>query len=463
MYYCMKEDYLLRGWEKLPTGIVKRMSGEVYFIEPNLYAKMRDYSWMIFEGSPFLTKDQAKFMAELAKKGLVDLCEHPRPLTEEQQYRYYPNRFLRAVHWAITGKCNCRCRHCYMSAPSGNAGDYSHEECMGIVDQMEAAGVQLVSLTGGEALMRRDFLEIVRRLTDAGIRVQTIMSNGVLVDENLLAALTDLGQKPEFNISFDGIGCHDWLRGVEGVEQKAIRAFELCAKHGFPTGAEYCLRKGNMDVFRESVKLLGSLGLSSLKVNGLSAEGEALNIQDIFLPLKEEYQFYLDYLPQYYEDGEPLPLMLCGMFRSMGKKKAIIPYIKKPEDQDCGDYCMCGHARNWMYISQDGYIVPCIPIGSVENGRNKFPNIREISLSQALSDSFYMSFIDTRLNTYFREHPECEACAYRNRCAGGCRGNAAGSGDLMARDEKTCAFFLDGWYEKEKQLLSELGVEVTIL
>ena len=240
------------------------------------------------------------------------------------------------------------------------------------------------------------------------------------------------------------------------MEKKVLSAFALCAEHGFPTGSEYCLHRGNMAVFRESVKLLGSLGCGSLKVNGLSLEGEALQIRDAAITPDEEYSFYLDYIPQFYEDGEPLRLMLSGMFHSRGKGQAVIPFEKMPEDRDCGNYCLCGHARNQMYLSQDGYIVLCIPIGSVEKGRNCFPNIRDMTLSQALQDSFYMSFIDTRLNAYFDIHPECRACEYRNRCAGGCRGNAAESGELMARDQKACIFFRNGWYDRVKELLQKL-------
>ena len=245
MYYCLKEEYLLRGWDKLPTGIVKRASGEVAFLEPAFYAKIKDMSWMIVEGSPFLTKDEKTALDQLAEKGIVYLNETTVPYTEQQKYRYYPNRYLRAVHWAITGRCNCRCRHCYMSAPTGKIGEYSTEECMDIIDQMEKAGIQAVSLTGGEALVRRDFIRIVERLTQAGIRIETIMSNGLLVNESLLKRLEELGQKPEFNMSFDGVGYHDWLRGLNGAEKAVRRAFELCRDRGFPTGAEMCLWKEN--------------------------------------------------------------------------------------------------------------------------------------------------------------------------------------------------------------------------
>ena len=435
MYYCLKEDYLLRGWEKLPTGIVRRMSGQIVFLDAGLYTKIKDMSWMLFQGSPFLTEKEKEALDELVKKGVMDLRETIRPLTEYQQYHFYPNRYLRAVHWAITGRCNCRCRHCYMSAPSGKTGEYSTEECMEIIGQMEKAGIQVVNLTGGEALVRKDFFRIAERLTQAGIRIGTIMSNGFLVDEPLLKRLEQLGQKPEFNMSFDGIGCHDWLRGVEGAEEAVIRAFRLCKEHGFSTGAEYCLHKGNRHVFRDSVKLLAELGCGSLKVNGLSAEGEALQITDRIIPLDEEYRFYLDYLPHFFEDGMPVNLMLSGVFRNRGKSCSI-PFCKMDEEKDCGNYCLCGHARNWMHITADGFIVPCIPMGSAESGRKQFPNIHDTTIVEALSDSAYMEFIDTRLDTYFEHNPECAVCEYRNRCAGGCRGNAAYSGDLLEKDEK---------------------------
>ena len=459
MYYYLKEDYLLRGWEKLPTGVVKRMSGQVVFLQPAFYAKIKDMRWMMFQGSPFLTQEERTTMEQLAEKGIVGLSETLVPLTPQQEYRYYQNRYLRAVHWAITGRCNCRCRHCYMSAPSGQIGEFSSEKCFEIVDQMEKAGIQVVSLTGGEALVRRDFMELVQRITDAGIRIETIMSNGILVNETLLEQLEKIGQKPEFNMSFDGIGCHDWLRGIEGAEEKVVRAFKLCREHGFPTGSEYCLHKGNKHVFRESVNFLAELGCRSLKVNGISEEGEAFGILDYIIPLDEEYQFYLDYLPHFFEDGMPLNLMLSGLFSNRGKVCSI-PSCKMSEDQDCGNYCLCGHARNWMHITADGYIVPCIPIGSVECGRNHFPNIKDMTIVEALSDSTYMSFIDTRLDTYFEHHPECAACEYRNRCAGGCRGNAAHTGDLLARDEKICTMFKNGWYDKVMALIEEYKVKL---
>ncbi|MBQ9002636.1 MAG: radical SAM protein [Eggerthellaceae bacterium] len=454
MYYCLDKSCVLRGWDKLPTGIVKRMSGQVVIVDPALYGKILNSPWVLFEGSPLLTDQEITVLDNLTEQGMMALSDSPAPLSPEQEYRRHQNRYLHAAHWAITGRCNCRCRHCYMSAPSGNIGEYAIEECLDIIGQMREAGLQEASLTGGEPLLHRDFMRILEELTDAGIRIGTIMSNGLLVDEELLGDLERLNQRPEFNMSFDGVGWHDWLRNTDGAEGAVIRAFRICHEHGFPTGSEYCLHRGNVDVLAESIRLLASVGCTSVKVNGLSDEGEAAGIQEYILSPEEEYQVYLDYLPAFLDDGLPVDLMLSGMFQNQGMRCSI-PWAKMPEDKDCGNYCLCGHARNMMHITADGYIVPCIPMGSVECGKTHFPNLGDMTIAEALSDSTYMAFIDTRLTDYFSANPACEACEYRNRCAGGCRGNAAYTGDLMAPDPKACRFFKDGWYEKTRRLVEE--------
>ena len=457
MYYKLKDEFRLRGWELLPTGIVRRLSGDVGFLPPAVYRALQKACGSLPVGSVLFSAEERKMLAELCEAGILEKSEVPAPLSDAQKYRAYPNRFLYSVHWAITGNCNCRCRHCYMSAPTGKIGEPSLDDCLDVVRQMEAAGVRTVSLTGGEALLRRDFFAIVDALIDADILIVTVMSNGLLVNEKTLDEFERRGLRPEFNMSFDGVGCHDWLRGVPGAEQAVLRAFSLCRERGFPTGAEYCLHKGNLSALRESVKLLGELGCQTLKVNRLNVEGEALGIADYAITRDEEFQTYLDYIPQFYEDGAPLSLMLSGFFHGDGTEDFAIPFVRNEEGEDCSDYCLCGHARNYMYITAEGAMVPCIPMGSAEGGRCHFPNIRETSLADALRDSYYMGFIDTRLRDYFAHNPGCAVCAYRNRCAGGCRGRVAGNkDDLLARDEDACAFFRQGWYDRVTKMMKQI-------
>ena len=41
MYYKLKDEFRLRGWELLPTGIVRRLSGDVGFLPPAVYRALQ--------------------------------------------------------------------------------------------------------------------------------------------------------------------------------------------------------------------------------------------------------------------------------------------------------------------------------------------------------------------------------------------------------------------------------------
>jgi MoaA/NifB/PqqE/SkfB family radical SAM enzyme len=71
------------------------------------------------------------------------------------------------------------------------------------------SGVLSCSITGGEALVRPDFWEIIDGLTARGIGITQIYSNGLLVNNRLLDGFEERGLHPEFNMSFDGVGYHD--------------------------------------------------------------------------------------------------------------------------------------------------------------------------------------------------------------------------------------------------------------
>ncbi len=248
------------------------------------------------------------------------------------------NRFVRTAHWSITGKCNYRCRHCYMSAPDAKLGEIDHDTMMDLARQIADCGILEVSLTGGEPLVRRDFMELVDALLSYRIRIAQIYTNGKLVDEKLLDQLEERGIRPEFNMSYDGTqGWHDWMRGVPGAGDAVLAAFDLCHERGFPTGAEMCLHQGNKHLLRESVSTLAAHHCESLKVNPVADTDtwERLG-EDRSLTLEETFEVYLDYIPCFYEDGAPLGLHLGGFFMGRpGSGDWTIPNIgKHPEERD---------------------------------------------------------------------------------------------------------------------------------
>lgn len=463
MYYKLKPQYYLRGWERLPYALVDRSrKNRVTFISRTEFDALNLCNGRIDCSLPMIQEEIRSLLPKMEKEGVIEACEAGDSIAPKQEYHKYPARYIRTAHWSVTGRCNYRCRHCYMSAPEAKYGELSHETVMDLIDQLAACGVMNVSLTGGECLVRKDFPEIVDALLEREVNITHIYSNGALVNEKLLAALEERGIRPEFNMSYDAPGWHDWLRGVDGAEEAVDRAFRLCREHGFPTGAEMCIHSHNRHLLRETVNHLGDLGCRSLKTNPVGDVGEwRKNGYGKAISIEELFELYLEYIPYYYEDGMPLSLMLGGLFSASPKQPDVydIPLVKGKCDPS--KTCVCSHARQVMYISADGRALPCMSLSGMDI-QEKFPLIPEIGLQACLNDSFYMHFIDSRASDYLALHPECQACEYVQFCLGGCRASALAFNDgtdLMGRDEVCCKLFRDGYAAKVLALVKKVRPE----
>ena len=459
MYFLLKRHFVLRGWERAPYAVVDTRSGKARFVNKATFEAFELCNGRIDCDLPLIPEVLRRGVRRLAEEGFVDALPKASSIAPDQEYRLCPSRYIRQAHWSVTGRCNYRCKHCYMSAPHAKFGELDHETVMGIVDQLAECGVGSVSLTGGEPLVRSDFLDIVDALLGHGIHITQIYSNGRLVNERLLAALEKRGICPEFNMSYDAPGWHDWLRGVDGAEADVDRAFLLCREHGFPTGAETCLHEHNKHLLRETVNHLASVGCANLKVNPVGDVGEwKARGYGQSLSLDELFDLYLAYIPQYYEDGMPLRIQLGGLFAASPKKPDRYAVPLDRGSCDPARTCVCSHARQVLYISAEGRTLPCMSVSGMDI-QQEFPLIPQVGLATCLSDSRYMRFIDTRASEYLDLHPECKACEFCGRCLGGCRASALelnGQTDLMGRDEAACKIFRGGYAARVHEIMEAI-------
>lgn len=139
---------------------------------------------------------------------------------------------------AITNRCNLQCIMC-----TTGKGKYDAEKEL-TTEQWEKAilnlenncRIQRVTFGGGEPLLRKDIVEIVKFACAVSINTVNIISNGVLLDESFTGSFSEKElHKIGIIFSIDGLEYgHNFIRG-SGVFQKVFNNFEAVYRNYFNT------------------------------------------------------------------------------------------------------------------------------------------------------------------------------------------------------------------------------------
>lgn len=124
------------------------------------------------------------------------------------------------ITYEVTDACNSRCQSCNIWQ-SKSADDHlkPHEVYQILMDPLFEE-VQSVIITGGEATLRGDLLDLMLQIHKARPRAELTLSTNGLIPKRAIdtvKSLLDLGVPVTVGISLDALGeRHDFLRGVAG-------------------------------------------------------------------------------------------------------------------------------------------------------------------------------------------------------------------------------------------------------
>lgn len=457
MFYRLKPDYILRGWDKMTGALIKRPENKVRILSKETFQVL-----LVCDGETDLAKEMLdeswnNILRRLETEEIIESREFPNPLEKDQRYHYYNNRYVEMVFWSVTGKCNFRCRHCFMDAPNEALGELSTEEALGLIDQMAMCGVLRVDITGGEPFVRKDFWQLVDRILSYKIVIGKIYTNGWMLNEKILDQFERRNIKPEFSISFDGVGWHDWMRGVSGAEKAAIYALKLCNKRGFATDVEMCIHRGNIDTLSQTAQTLCEIGVKKLKVSNVAQTTLWNHRSDgMALTQKEYIESMIEYIPIFFKENQPIDLIICNIIILYRDRRYKIIAEAYDGTEKCLNNYICGGARWACYITPDGRLLPCMPM-TASPEQVSFPKVQGIGLKQGLSNSFYMKFVNRRVKDLFVMNQECGSCSFRLKCGGGCRASALieGNHNLMGCDRIMCLLWKEGYVERIYKVTEE--------
>lgn len=258
---------------------------------------------------------------------------------------------------SVTDRCNLQCSYCM--PPFGTTHVNRHElltfeEIGRVVSLLAARGVERVRLTGGEPLIRRDLVELVRAIKRTpGVRKVPMTTNAVL-----LGAYADALQEAgltSVNISLDTLQRERFLRITQFDRfDQVMDGLHRALKVGLTVKVNVVAIRGfNQDEVLDFVELADHLDLCvrfiefmPFRDNAWSPE-KFLSARDIRGIIESKYKLIAL--------GKEAPWTTSDIFRVSGKKGSL-GFVASMTESFCST---CSRVR----LTAEGFFRPCLHDG----------------------------------------------------------------------------------------------------
>lgn len=293
----------------------------------------------------------------------------------------------------FTERCNLRCVHCYVNQPAGAAAiqenELSLKEWQGIVDQMAHTSVLWLLITGGEPLLRPDFLDFYSYARQKGFHV-ILFTNGTL----LTPALADvLAASPPWMIEITLYGAsaetYEAITGVRGSYARCLQGIDLLRERQIALSMKAMALRENWHEIPAMKQMANRWGLSfrydpmvHSRLNGDRGPLAHRLSPDEIVALEMQDPERLQQWEAYCDEPKPTP--------------------------DPSRLFLCGAAQRAFHIDAYGMLYACM------NARWRGFDLRALSLDEAVRDFLpAMCHLPVTHNTTCWQ---CERLVYCQNC-----------------------------------------------
>ena len=297
---------------------------------------------------------------------------------------------LNYLFWECTTRCMLRCRHCGSHRPR----DFS------------------VVLTGGEPLLRPDIAEAGREIRRRGFG-WGMVTNGWCYDEAMHGKLMAAGMGA-ITVSLDGLeASHDWMRGVPGSYQRALRAIGIiAAEPRLNADVVTCVNQRNLSELPEIYEILKGQGVKQWRLFTIIPIGRAAADPEMKLS-DAQFVSLMEFIQTKRQEGGPMKVTFsCEGYLGRYEEKV----------RDIRYFCRAG--INIASVLIDGRICAC-------------PNIDRDRFSQGsiYADNFYEVW-ENRFEAFRKRDwartGRCKDCkAWRNCLGNGMHNWHNGTGEVL--------------------------------
>lgn len=328
---------------------------------------------------------------------------------------------ISALQFELSSRCNERCIHCYIPNKKKDTGaDMPLEKVKAIIDEFSEMGGIHVTLSGGEAFLHKDLLEICEYCREKDLKISILSNLIALTDsqvERLKKVNLSLIQTSLYSMDAD---IHDMITKVKGSFIRTKRAIEKLVAANIPVQISCPLMKANYKGYRDVLDYAQSLKIraqtdyimmaqadldDSNLANRLSLEETEYVIRDI-IEKDIEYQSYT--LNQKSLEDE------VKFDRERFKQQPV-----------------CGVGYDNCCITVNGDVYPCAGWQDYILG-----NVYKQSLKEIWAESERVKNLRKITQASFPQCIDCEALSFCNRCL--VRNYNECNGDMLAVPKHFC-------------------------
>lgn len=263
-----------------------------------------------------------------------------------------------AVQWNTTSRCVYRCPFCDWWRQ--NHDELPFEDVRRVLAQMRKLGAVMLTLSGGETLLREDAGRMFRAASDLGFEVALSTTGEGLMDRFGDIATVDLVQfsldgPPETNDPYKAEGAHD----------RVVEAMEACLRAGKTVWTTTVLHRHGCDGLEHVLALSARLG-SWTSFRPLTEDLDDPSVQS-FIPDRSDYLAALDRIAAAKRGGA----------RVVNSHRAL-EFMRRWPDATPPGTCFAGRAS--VALDERGVLYPC----SLLIGQPGYPNAAEIGARAAM-------------------------------------------------------------------------------
>jgi radical SAM protein with 4Fe4S-binding SPASM domain len=313
------------------------------------------------------------------------------------------------VQLDLTYRCNERCVHCYLD--HDDHGEMTTAEIKDLLDQLAAAGVFFLILSGGEIFLRKDLFDIVEYARKLMFSVK-LKTNAVMIRKARAKRIAALGvESVQISLYSHRAEVHDAITKLPGSFKRTIEGARLLKANGVRVSFANVLMKHNADDYPQVQALAAELGVE-------------YNVDPTITPMMDGDRSILDL--------NIAPAALAQVFHNSTLVGNAEEFCAPPSgplaEKDALDMLPCSAGHTACYISPYGDVYPCVqfPLQSGNVRKARFLDIWQHSPQLKEVRAITMA-----------ELQGCSSCTHGSNCSR-CPGLAYMEGNMRGPSTQDC-------------------------